>query len=161
MKEHYFVHLPRTVSEQLKHPTYYPIKSCKRGHTTGRRTKQGSCKRCAAIKDTEYALNNSLSVWFKNKRNSAKLNGIEFNITLDNILPLPDKCPVLDIPLTSYLGKGIRGFYPDSVSLDRINPNKGYVKDNVKVISGRANRLKNNATIEELESIIKYMKDNL
>jgi len=43
-------------------------------------------------------------------------------------------------------------------SVDRIDPTKGYIKGNVEVISWRANHLKNNATVEELEAIVNYMK---
>ena len=39
-------------------------------------------------------------------------------------------------------------------------PDKGYVKGNVHWISRRANRIKSDATVEELEKIISYMKDN-
>lgn len=41
----------------------------------------------------------------------------------------------------------------NSPSLDKINPIKGYVKGNVRVISQRANWLKNDATYEEMETI--------
>jgi hypothetical protein len=48
--------------------------------------------------------------------------------------------------------------YVNQAHLDRINPEKGYVIGNVNWISGRANRIKYNATIYELESILSYMK---
>ncbi len=44
------------------------------------------------------------------------------------------------------------------VSLDRIYPDKGYVKDNLCFICHRCNWLKSNATVEELENVIGYMK---
>jgi hypothetical protein len=49
----------------------------------------------------------------------------------------------------------------NSPSLDRINNNLGYVPGNVIVVSDRANRIKNNATIEELEKIVNYYKNKL
>lgn len=45
-----------------------------------------------------------------------------------------------------------------SPSLDRIDSSKGYVKGNVRVISARANMLKNNATVEELTLVLKDLK---
>lgn len=45
-----------------------------------------------------------------------------------------------------------------SPTLDRIVPDKGYVRENVWVISGRANRIKNDATIEELELIAEALR---
>ena len=42
---------------------------------------------------------------------------------------------------------------PDSKSLDRIDPTKGYVPGNIRVISSRANILLNNMTAEEAKLI--------
>jgi len=38
--------------------------------------------------------------------------------------------------------------------LDRIDNNKGYIKDNVWVISRKANTIKNNASLEELKALV-------
>jgi len=67
-------------------------------------------------------------------------------------------CPILGIPLIP----GIGAQSPNSPSLDRIIPSLGYVKGNIAVISYRANAMKNDATIDELESfsnnILSYIK---
>jgi len=42
--------------------------------------------------------------------------------------------------------------------IDKIKPNLGYVKGNVRVICWRANRLKSDATLDELLSIVDYVK---
>jgi hypothetical protein len=48
---------------------------------------------------------------------------------------------------------------PDnSPSIDQIVPGGGYVPGNVRIISWKANRLKSNATIDDLEAILAYMK---
>ena len=89
-------------------------------------------------------------------RKRAKAKGLPFNITEEDIF-IPEICPVLGIPL--FIGEGGRS--PNSPSLDRINNLLGYTKDNVAVISLRANVLKNDASIEELKAIVKYMEDNI
>ena len=84
-------------------------------------------------------------------RNRAKRKGFAFNITLDDLGKIPEVCPILGIPLKINVGSGL---HPDSPSVDRIVPNKGYTKGNVRIISTRANHLKSNATVEELEKIL-------
>jgi hypothetical protein len=52
-----------------------------------------------------------------------------------------------------------RAALDSSPSLDRLVPALGYVIGNIHVISNRANTLKNNASIKELECVIEYMKN--
>lgn len=77
----------------------------------------------------------------------AKKKGLDFNITIEDIV-IPAICPRLKIPLFSRSGKSGGG--PNSPSVDRVDPSKGYIKGNVQVISWRANELKSNATVEEI-----------
>ena len=83
----------------------------------------------------------------------AKQRGHEFTITKDDIV-IPDKCPLLGIPLikNKTIQKG------NSPSLDRKDPTKGYIKGNVWVISNRANTLKNDATIQELKTLVENLE---
>lgn len=78
--------------------------------------------------------------------------GVEFNLTIDDII-IPDTCPILGIPIEH--GKGYRT--DNSPSVDRIDNSVGYVKGNVHVISMRANRIKNDSTLEELRLIVEYL----
>ena len=56
------------------------------------------------------------------------------------------KCPVLGVNMEiSKLGSKNNDLTP---SIDRIDPKKGYVKDNIIVVSMRANRIKNDATVD-------------
>lgn len=77
----------------------------------------------------------------------AKLYGREFSLEFSDIV-IPERCPILEIPLDVY--KGRSGGNPNSPSLDRIDSTKGYSKENVQVISHRANMMKTDATKEEL-----------
>lgn len=81
-------------------------------------------------------------------RSRAKQRGIPFQLKADDI-SIPARCPVLHVPL----GSGHRDNAP---SLDRIKPALGYVPGNVIVISQRANRIKNDATPDELYDIAEF-----
>lgn len=78
---------------------------------------------------------------------------IEFNISAAD-LALPEVCPLLGIPLKKGIGKISAG----SPSIDRIDATKGYIKGNVWVISFKANAIKQNATIQELELLVANLK---
>lgn len=86
----------------------------------------------------------------------AKKKGLECNIELADF-ELITHCPVLGFELDYFNEKQLY----NSPSFDRIDPNKGYIKGNVRIISWRANNLKSNGTIEEFEQIIRYMKEHL
>lgn len=95
---------------------------------------------------------------FEAARQRAKRSDLEFNITKEDIV-IPDTCPVLGIPIRAGKGRQVDvpkeqrklvGATDNSPSVDRIDNSKGYTKDNIRVISWRANYLKNNATLDEL-----------
>jgi hypothetical protein len=84
----------------------------------------------------------------------AKKKGIEFNLEPDDFT-IPEVCPVLGIPITP----DAWGLAPGLPSFDRIDPPKGYVKGNVKIISLRANRLKSDCTDPaELRAVADYIE---
>lgn len=81
-------------------------------------------------------------------------------------LELPDVCPMLGFELKYVSGRakgdgdgGWSGRRDDSPSIDQIEPRKGYVLGNIQVVSWRANRLKSDATPDELLKIGHYMKN--
>lgn len=88
------------------------------------------------------------------KRRAAKI-GVPFELTSSDI-EIPEICPILGIPIGVQQGSG-RGPKDNSLSLDRIVPERGYVKGNVAVISQRANRIKNDASSEELRAVADWM----
>jgi hypothetical protein len=81
----------------------------------------------------------------------AKQRGVEFAIAVKDLLPAPAICPCLGIDL-DYVGNG-QGFNGNAPSVDRIDNGRGYVPGNVWVISTRANLIKRDATVDELEKI--------
>ncbi len=88
-------------------------------------------------------------------RSKCKAKGIPFDLDVIDVVP-PDVCPVLGIKLALH-NQG-RGYHSDSASVDRIDPTKGYTKGNVRVISARANLLKNDATSDELRLVLKDLE---
>ena len=109
--------------------------------------------------------NKRTSLWHKRNKNKsfctvaksrAKKQDVPFGIVPEDIV-FPKICPVLGIPLMFSDGNRT----DNTPSLDRIIPSKGYVKNNIKIISWKANRLKCNATLDELEKLVAYMKREL
>lgn len=111
------------------------------------------CKVCRKIHSkkewrnaTETRLN---KIIYNRAKSRAKKKNIEFNLDIEDII-VPDKCPVF----------GVKFIYGDpdwTPSIDRIDPNIGYTKNNIFVISNRANMIKNNATAEELLKVYRYV----
>lgn len=102
-----------------------------------------------------------LDIFFRNACDSARKRsrseGLSFNLSpkyLRSIFPEDGVCPVFGttMPILDEPKKH------NKPSLDRICPELGYVEGNVAWISLEANRLKNNASLEQLEAVISYMK---
>lgn len=86
-------------------------------------------------------------------KDRAKKRGLEFSLARQDV-QIPTHCPVLGIPLSVSAGR----HSDNSPTLDRIDNDRGYVKGNVGVISFRANRFKSNASVEELEALVIYLR---
>jgi hypothetical protein len=85
----------------------------------------------------------------------AKRRGLVCTIVETDIV-IPKVCPVLGVELKRATGGKTGG--PHSPSLDRIDNTKGYEKGNIVVVSNRVNKLKNDATLEELEKIVRFYR---
>jgi hypothetical protein len=135
----------------------------------GRHNRVGTCKSCIAVNSRKWrkANPNYLPSYGETWRSAnpeklllqcaaqrSRKNGLEFNITIENIV-IPERCPVLNIAL--FLSE--EGRSDNSPSLDRIDNTKGYIKGNVLVVSWRANRLKHDATADELIQIGNFYKN--
>lgn len=86
----------------------------------------------------------------------AKLMGIRFTITQSDIPAIPTFCPVLPwIRIRHRTGMGRKAQRTNAPSIDRIDWRRGYVPGNVRIISFRANMLKNTGTQQEFEAILR------
>lgn len=89
--------------------------------------------------------------WLWNQaRKRALSKGFEFTLLISDII-IPEYCPIMGKKL-EYIPKGYNEYSP---SIDRIDSLKGYTKDNIQVISSIANRMKWNATREQLITFCK------
>lgn len=93
-----------------------------------------------------------LELWHLAKTRAQKA-GVPFSLKLEDII-VPAICPVFGTPLV----RGIKKKHNNSPSIDRVIPTKGYVAGNIRVISYRANWLKQDASVEEMEKVINYMR---
>ncbi len=84
-------------------------------------------------------------------RARSKARGLEFSLNATDV-SVPDVCPVLGVPLR--VADGVAD--DSSPELDRINNERGYVPGNVVVVSRRANRIKNDSTLEELKRVVAF-----
>jgi hypothetical protein len=87
----------------------------------------------------------------------AKEKNLPHTITREDLFelyPIDGLCPVFGFPL-QWNGEGFRETSP---SIDRIIPELGYVKENIQIISFKANRIKGYATVDDLETVLAYLK---
>jgi hypothetical protein len=108
------------------------------------------CKPCNSVYQRDVVLKDPRRrLWLSSYQN-AKARGIEHSIRPKQI-KLPPTCKYLGITIDYRRAserRRLRSY--DAPSIDRINPARGYTPDNVQVISDLANRMKQNATVEQL-----------
>jgi len=98
-------------------------------------------------KDVRYQM-------MREKFSRKKANNYEHEFTIKfNDLEFPTHCPLLGIELDYFAERT----QENSVSFDRLDSLKGYVKGNVIICSWRGNRIKNDGTAEEHRKIYEYL----
>lgn len=85
----------------------------------------------------------------------AKIKGFEFDLEIGDVPEIPSRCPILGIEIKE---NDMPKPLDSSPSLDRIDTLRGYVKGNIRIISNRANRIKSDATLDELKKIVKDLE---
>ena len=122
------------------------------------RTRRQVNPEAQALIDLKHRQKTQTTQMFRRAKRRAKTKGVPFDLSVEDII-IPELCPILGIPLMVGVGAcgGNGGPTDSSPSLDRIIPELGYVKGNVQVISNRANRFKSDASIEELEAVVRHM----
>ncbi len=104
------------------------------------------------IKSEPIGQQRTKKVMLSAAKHRAKDQKLPFNLTIED-LSIPESCPVLGLRLLS--GPTIRDASP---TLDRIIPQLGYTKGNVIVISMLANRIKSNATPDQIIQVGQFYK---
>jgi hypothetical protein len=109
------------------------------------------CKKCNDKLHWKYAKKNPVKIMLISARQRAKRDGIEFSL-VDSDVVIPEICPVLGIKLVA----GDRHNHDFAPTIDRMDSSRGYTTDNIVVVSHRANRIKADATIDELTKIVLF-----
>jgi hypothetical protein len=119
-----------------------------------------ACARHARIQVTSerkaFLSHPEQSMW-RAAKHRAKQRHTPFSILPEDIT-IPDRCLVLGIPLVFNRDGHQKGATDQSPSLDCFIPELGYVPGNICVISWRANHLKGNASVHELEKLVLWMQ---
>lgn len=107
----------------------------------------------------EWRHRNPKNILLLSAKRRAKEKNIEFSLTLSDIPDIPKMCPVAQIPIFVRPDKA-QGPCENSPTLDRVNPNKGYVKGNVQVLSFKGNRWKSDMSYEDVHRLLKYIENH-
>lgn len=117
------------------------------------------CKVCYIEKNKvyqgSYRTKNRFAIRVRACKARAKEKGLPFDLTEAHLREVwTDVCPIFDTTLDIQALKNS----PQHAELDRVIPELGYVKGNVAWLSQRANRIKDDAKLEELERLVEWLK---
>mgnify|MGYP006266943759 CR=1 FL=1 len=121
------------------------------------------CKQCTKQYHQQNPVIIQTGKMIHHARKRAIAKNLPFNINAEYLRSIvPSYCPIFGTKLEWSIRRGDAGHaLPNSPSLDRIDPSKGYVKGNVWIISHRANGIKNDASHEELKLVTKAVGEAL
>lgn len=107
----------------------------------------------ANTKLVSHGLTRTKRRMLKDAKYRASKKAIPFDLTIDDF-DIPNRCPVFGFILT-------RGHPYRAPSLDRIIPALGYVRGNVIVVSNLANRIKTDASVNQLRIVADFYENLL
>jgi len=113
----------------------------------------------AAAVDKEYGRTGKgwFYKWAWAIKTRAVANNIPYDIDADYLMSIyTDTCPILGVVFARRNGRGDNS--PNSPTVDRIIPAKGYVRGNVMIISRRANNIKSDAAAEEVMKVALFLQ---
>ena len=115
----------------------------------------------SALNCIKWRQNNIEKLLLSRARVRARQGNLPFDLELSDI-QIPETCPLLGVPLgNKYKDPDVHADYVPSI--DRKDNSKGYTKDNIWIISFKANRMKNTASVTELitfsKSILNTFED--
>ena len=122
--------------------------------------KDKRCKHCKKKLQNESIKNKSskqklhyiLDQRLRGAMDRSKSKNLEYDITLDFLYQLYEKqeglCALSGIKMTYDV---LSGRTSTNISIDKIDPNKGYTQDNIQLVCMAVNEMKNDRSIEELQ----------
>lgn len=149
----------------------FHVKACHRSHLKGEPTCSRECR--GELLKTAYSGENNpnfryldpLDKFFARKisniKKSATTRGLSFDLEWEDLRKLYDRqkglCFYSDVPMglgsTKWASRNQAD--PDVLSVDRVDPERGYLKDNVVLCCTGINKLKGNATAEETDYFLR------
>ena len=166
-----------TKKESIKNNRRYFIINCCKCKTSkvhDIKSDESGCIECIRIYKAKYSTrvyvqkerkeetyNTIENILLMNAKARARKKKIEFSIKYKDIV-IPTHCPVLGIKINKFLQDTSQSYESraGSPSLDRIDNSKGYIKNNVAVMSYRANVIKGQGTAEQHRLIANWIRKN-
>lgn len=112
------------------------------------------CKNCWSVKKAADYRKKWFEYQARLKKSECKRKGLPYDLTPEYLESIwTDTCPIYGVEFVRFDKS-----HPHSPALDRLDPSKGYTKGNVVYISARANRIKYDATADELRLVLNFLE---
>lgn len=104
-----------------------------------------------------------MNTFLGSAKSRAKRDSVPFSLTKEYLLSIAgDECPIFHTPFEwGVSGQGHGNAKPNGPTLDRVEPHLGYVEGNVAFISYRANRMKDDGTMQDHYDIADWIWSHL